>query len=102
MERVNTIPYTQYIEEVNTIWGSRLFGDPQSVGKDKLHRHVWHPRLRRRIHRETSISLAPTLGSDGREQSSEKESRSKERASEESGIASLEALQKAYSAGKGE
>lgn len=64
MERVNTRPYTQYVREVNRIWGSPLFREPQLFVSGMVHDHMWHPRMRRRVNRRASVSLANILGSD--------------------------------------
>jgi hypothetical protein len=62
MERTNTLPYAQYVHEVNKIWGSPLLREPQLFGKGMVHDHMWHPRMRRNIERRASISLGEILG----------------------------------------
>ncbi|EUC32594.1 hypothetical protein COCCADRAFT_98319 [Bipolaris zeicola 26-R-13] len=71
MERVNTRPYAQYIREVNRIWGSPLFREPQLFASGMVHHHMWHPRMRRKINRRASINLVDILGPDWRERHSE-------------------------------
>jgi hypothetical protein len=62
MEEVNTIPYAQYVREANEIWGSALLREPYLLGRDLVHRHMWHPRMRRRVDRPQSIRLDVVLG----------------------------------------
>jgi hypothetical protein len=64
MERVNTIPYAQYVREVNNIWGSNLFREPQLFPKGMIHDHMWHPRMRRKIDRRAFIRISDILGKD--------------------------------------
>ena len=67
MERVNTRPYAQYVREVNRVWGRPLFREPQLFASGMVHDHMWHPRMRRRTNRRTSLNLVDILGSDWRE-----------------------------------
>jgi hypothetical protein len=64
MEKSNTIPYATYVREVNEIWGSPLFCEPQLFGKGMVHNHMWHPRMRRRVDRKAEISLKEMMGSE--------------------------------------
>ncbi|KAH8725446.1 hypothetical protein GQ44DRAFT_707077 [Phaeosphaeriaceae sp. PMI808] len=62
MENTNTIPYTRYIQEINNIWGTPLFGQPHDLEKGRVRSQPWHPRMRRRVRRKTSISFDELLG----------------------------------------
>jgi hypothetical protein len=62
MEQVNTIPYSRYVSDVNKIWGSHLFDDPESYRLDMPLDTMWHPRLERRPNRRTTIRLDEILG----------------------------------------
>jgi hypothetical protein len=62
MEDMNSVPYAQYVREVNTHWGSQLFKEPQLFHKGMIHDHMWHPRMRRRINRRASVNLVEILG----------------------------------------
>jgi hypothetical protein len=62
MEDANSVPYAQYVREVNKYWGSQLFKEPQLFHKKMIHDHMWHPRMRRRIDRRASINLVDILG----------------------------------------
>jgi hypothetical protein len=62
MEDANSVPYAQYVREVNRYWGSQLFKEPQLFHKRMIHDHMWHPRMRRRIDRRASINLIDILG----------------------------------------
>ncbi|KAH7091440.1 hypothetical protein FB567DRAFT_518651 [Paraphoma chrysanthemicola] len=76
MERANTIPYATYVREVNEIWGSKLFTEPQRFNHSMFEKHLWHPRMRRQINRKKFISIHDILqpgwqnwdrGSEGRD-----------------------------------
>ncbi|KAF2867438.1 hypothetical protein BDV95DRAFT_582160 [Massariosphaeria phaeospora] len=62
MEDVNPIPYGEYVREVNRIWGTPLFAEPQLWGKSRLHGWMWHPRLERRVRRRTSVRIGEVVG----------------------------------------
>jgi hypothetical protein len=62
MEDMNSVPYVQYVREVNKYWGSQLFEEPQLFHKGMIHDHMWHPRMRRRIDRRASVNLVDILG----------------------------------------
>jgi hypothetical protein len=62
MEIANSVPYAQYVREVNKCWGSQLFKEPQLFHKGMIHDHMWHPRMRRRTDRRASVSLVDILG----------------------------------------
>jgi hypothetical protein len=62
MEDNNTVPYSTYVKEVNRIWGSPLFREPELFGKDRLHAAMWHPRLPRWVHRRTELRIGEILG----------------------------------------
>jgi hypothetical protein len=64
MEDTNSVPYAQYVREVNKCWGSQLFKEPQLFHRGMVHDHMWHPRMRRRIDRRASINLVEILGPD--------------------------------------
>ena len=64
MERENTIPYTEYVREVNRIWGSPLFTEPQMLGFGTMDGYLWHPRWRRRVDRKGEISLRQFEGDE--------------------------------------
>ena len=61
MEDNNTIPYRAFVREVNEIWGSPLFVEPGRFGPSRMHSLAWYPRLRRRIHRRTWLSIEEIL-----------------------------------------
>jgi hypothetical protein len=62
MEQSNTIPYREYVREVNRIWGSPLFTEPQMLGFGRLDGLLWHPRWRRRADRKSEVSLRQAMG----------------------------------------
>jgi len=64
MERVNTLPYAQYVHEVNRIWGTPLLREPQLFHTHMVHGQTWHPRLGRKTTRKDSISLSEILGQE--------------------------------------
>jgi hypothetical protein len=64
MEKANMIPYSTYVREVNDIWGSELFREPQRFVNSMIHDHLWHPRMRRKFNRRASISISEILGPD--------------------------------------
>jgi hypothetical protein len=64
MEKVNTIPYTQYVHEVNEIWGSNLFREPRLFHRGMVQDRMWHPRMRRIIDRRAFIRISDILGKD--------------------------------------
>lgn len=64
MERANTLSYEDYVREVNTIWGDRLFTEPQMLGKGRLDGVLWHPRFRRRADRVGEVSLRRAMGGE--------------------------------------
>ncbi len=65
IERANSMPYAEYVQEVNRIWGSPLFRVPQLLGKGGiLYSRMWHPRLSRKMRSKPSINLAEYLGPD--------------------------------------
>jgi hypothetical protein len=69
----NTVPYTTYVREVNKIWGTPLFREPELFGKERLYGAMWHPRLRRRVHRRTELRIGEILGTGWRRRTSEAE-----------------------------
>ncbi|KAJ4984398.1 pentatricopeptide repeat domain-containing protein [Stagonosporopsis vannaccii] len=77
MERANTVPYKDYVREVNKLWGERLFTEPQMLGKGRLDGVLWHPRFRRRGDRGRDVSLRWAMGGEwaGGQGSSEEKSR---------------------------
>ncbi|KAF3035703.1 hypothetical protein E8E12_006879 [Didymella heteroderae] len=64
MEQSNTIPYAEYIKEINRIWGEPLLTEPQKLGASRLDGHKWHPRLRRRVDRQKEVNLRQALRGD--------------------------------------
>lgn len=62
MEDTNHLPYAHYVQQVNKIWGSPLFPEPQLLKSNAIHRYAWHPRLWRDVTRKGSVSLAEVLG----------------------------------------
>ncbi|EMD95378.1 hypothetical protein COCC4DRAFT_27562 [Bipolaris maydis ATCC 48331] len=96
MERVNTRPYAQYIREVNKIWGSPLFREPQLFASGMIHHHMWHPRMRRNINRKASINLVDILGPDWRERHSEWQAMTPESAGKGDATESLNHLKRSF------
>lgn len=62
MEQSNTIPYAEYVREVNRMWGTPLLTEPQLLGRGRLDGVLWHPRLRRRVDRKREVSLKQAMG----------------------------------------
>ncbi|KAF2650467.1 hypothetical protein K491DRAFT_608737 [Lophiostoma macrostomum CBS 122681] len=62
MEAVNRIPYDYYVTEVNRIWGEPLFRESRLWGKDKLHRRMWHPWLKRVVKRQRHLKFEEATG----------------------------------------
>jgi hypothetical protein len=50
------------VKEANKIWGSPLFREPELFGKERMYGAMWHPRLRRRVHRRTELRIGEILG----------------------------------------
>ncbi|KAF1943877.1 hypothetical protein EJ02DRAFT_452921 [Clathrospora elynae] len=90
MEVVNTLPYARYVHEANKIWGSPLLLEPQHFGKGVLYNDIWHPRLRRKINRRTSISPGVILGPNWRVRISEDDDESGGKAAEKDLLEQLE------------
>jgi hypothetical protein len=68
MHRANTIPYVEFVREVNNIWGAPLFREPQLYGKSRLHALMWHPRFARETRQSTYFSLDEVLGPGWRDE----------------------------------
>jgi hypothetical protein len=96
MERVNTRPYAQYIREVNKIWGSPLFREPQLFASGMVHHHMWHPRMRRMINRRAFINLVDILGPDWRERHKERQAETPKRAVQGDAEESLDRLRHSF------
>ncbi|OAL51681.1 hypothetical protein IQ07DRAFT_388260 [Pyrenochaeta sp. DS3sAY3a] len=75
MEKINTTPYAQYVQEVNQIWGTPLLAEPDAFNTGLAHDHMWHPRMRRRVNRKTSISIINILGQNSRNRDGEESSK---------------------------
>lgn len=63
MEQANRIQYAVYVRQVNEIWGSPLFREPQLFSNGLVHDQRWHPRIKRIIHRKKEISLRELMAS---------------------------------------
>jgi hypothetical protein len=61
MAAANTIPYAEYVREVNEIWGSPLLQEPSSHGTSVVHGQVWHPRVQRQVSRKTFLGIGESL-----------------------------------------
>ncbi|KAF2677412.1 hypothetical protein K458DRAFT_423909 [Lentithecium fluviatile CBS 122367] len=59
----NTIPYVVYVREINRIWGTPLFREPQLYGKSRMHGLMWHPRFARTWghHRRIFLRIAEVI-----------------------------------------
>lgn len=62
LEQTNTKSYTEYVREVNEIWGSQLLVEPAELGKSALYDYAWHPRRRRKTNRKATVSLKEVMG----------------------------------------
>lgn len=69
MERINQRRYSEYVREVNAIWGKPLLVEPEKVGT-RLGA-VWHPRLDRIVKRPSFITLAGLRDRNRRREGSE-------------------------------
>ena len=67
VERANKMDYAYYVRQVNAIWGTRLFIEPRTLARSKLHRLSWHPRMSRDLWLSVGnvpyVSLNDALGS---------------------------------------
>jgi len=63
MAASNTIPYTEYVREVNRIWGRPLLREPSLYGTSRMHGLMWHPRFQRQVHRRTFLPLGEIVPS---------------------------------------
>lgn len=63
VEQHNTLSYATYVREVNSIWGSQLFAEPEHVGKSMVHARQWHPRAHRKTNRRPHVTLHVQSGS---------------------------------------
>ncbi|KAF2823115.1 hypothetical protein CC86DRAFT_372826 [Ophiobolus disseminans] len=86
-EQVNAISYSTYVREVNEIWGSQLIREPRLFHTGMIHDHIWHPRMRRKIGRRTSISVTHMLSRECR--GSNEESDAPAGASEDAALQNL-------------
>lgn len=98
MERTNTRPYAQYVHEVNKMWGSPLFKEPQLFASGMLHHHMWHPRMRRKINRRASINLVDVLGPGWRERHKEWQAETLDNAAKDDVAETLGHLQDTFAA----
>lgn len=97
MEKVNTQPYAQYVREVNRIWGRPLFREPQLFASGMVHDRMWHPRMRRRTNRRTSLNLVDILGSDWRQRHREWQAKTSDSAVKGQVAESLDHLKHSFS-----
>ncbi|RAR10737.1 hypothetical protein DDE82_001128 [Stemphylium lycopersici] len=98
VERTNIHPYAHYVYEVNKIWGSRLLAEPQLFATGMMHRHMWHPRLRRKVNRKRSLSLGEILGPNWQDRNNEWEVRNQDKVTKEDSAAALEQMQQFFKA----
>ncbi|CAO2653895.1 Nn.00g106280.m01.CDS01 [Neocucurbitaria sp. VM-36] len=96
MEQANTIPYMEYIREVNKIWGIKLFGESQILGTGTPHDLVWHPRLAKNTNRRTQIALSELLGPDWRKHINGRNPESGDRKPQSSDPAAIKDLQQYF------
>lgn len=89
MEEVNPLPYSHYVREVNKHWGSPLFREPSLFHRGMIHDHMWHPRMRRRVDRRTSINLDEILGPGWQDDDSKSVQRDAEAATDDAAYKEL-------------
>ncbi|KAF2028229.1 hypothetical protein EK21DRAFT_70098 [Setomelanomma holmii] len=100
MEKSNVLPYATYVREVNDIWGSQLFREPERFLQGMIHDHIWHPRLRRRIDRGASLSLNEILGPDWKHRQQENSKENGKTGATTAGDRALGELERAFAAEK--